>query len=284
MRLKNLWGEHLKLPGMAVKMIKQNKDVVAEKYSYGDDDKQHFLYFEPKQPCKKQLILFIHGGGWKNGSPVEFKFIGNVFAQKGFHTVSLGYRHAPKNKYPTQGEDVFIGFNKILEVMKLKGIDTQSIIVVGSSAGGHLGGILVYDKSMQTKYGVDPQILKGLILLGSPIFFDVCKNKSITALLNTVFTENYDRKTAEPYSLIDGTEKTRVLCIHSKKDPICEYENSVCFSKKINSFNPGFADCLIVKNIGMYHSNLVAGIFLEDIDSCRILKILFKWTNKISRK
>ncbi|MEZ4357113.1 MAG: alpha/beta hydrolase [Eubacteriales bacterium] len=282
MRLKNFMLEQLKIPGIAYKMVKQNKGISTDKYEYGEDPKQHFLYFKAKRPFKKQLIVYLHGGGWKNGSPEEFKFIGDTFARRGFHVVSLGYRHAPKNKYPAQAQDVATAFNKALEVMKLKGVDTQNIVLVGSSAGGHLAGILAYDKGLQQEYGIDANSIKGLILLGSPIALDVCKNRSITALLNKLFKEDYDRKTADPVKLIDGSEKIQVLCIHSKRDPICEFENSVLFTDKVNRFNPGLAGCIIVKCKGMYHSNLVAGIFLKEISSCKILRDLFGWLDRLN--
>lgn len=45
-------------------------------------------------------------------------------------------------------------------------------------------------------------------------------------MLEALFEKDYNRKTAEPMSLVDGTENVRALCIHAQNDPISEIENA----------------------------------------------------------
>ena len=110
----------------------------------------------------------------------------------------MGYRLTPKYKYPCQIEDIFEGLCKALEVLKEKNIDYSNIVVVGSSAGAHLGALLVYNKELQKIYNIDNNIFKGYISLGGPTDLNVCTNKVISAMINQLFEEGYDRKLGNP--------------------------------------------------------------------------------------
>ncbi|WP_297247843.1 alpha/beta hydrolase [uncultured Brachyspira sp.] len=284
-RRKNLLGEYLTYPSMAVNFIKADKKIKPEKYQFDKNKAQYILYFAPQlkenESPKKQVIVYLYGGGWREGNANLYRFVGRRFAKEKFHTILLGYRLSKKYKYPAQIEDVFAGFNKALEVLKNKNIDYSDIIVIGSSAGAHLGALLVYYKEMHKKYNVDCNIFKGYVSLGGPTDLNVCTNDIITPMLDQLFEEGYNREEANPYNHIDGSEKTKVLCVHSELDPICDVENSIHFSNKVNSFHDGLADCIIFDNKNIYHNNLVNGIFFEAMDSEHILDKVFKWIEKI---
>lgn len=281
MKAKNVIGEYLTYPNLFVKFLQYDKRIPVEKYKFDENKSQYILYFEPEKNEKKYVIIYIHGGGWRSGNPNIFRYIGNSFAKEGFHTISIGYKLSPKYKYPSQTHDIFLGFDKALSVLRDKNIDVSNIIVVGSSAGGHLGALLVYNKVFQESYKIDRNIFKGFISLGGALHLEVCKNKLISSMLDSLFLKNYDRKNADPYYFIDGDENTRVLCLHSNNDPICEKENSITFTDKINSFNESLSKCIILKDENIFHSNLVNGIFFENMDSSLILKELFDWISEI---
>ncbi|PCG20604.1 alpha/beta hydrolase [Brachyspira sp. G79] len=284
-RKKNMIGEYLTYPSMAINFLKADKKIKPFKYQYGKNKAQYILYFpaqiKENEKSKKQIIVYIYGGGWKEGNANLYKFVGRRFAREHYRTVLLGYRLAPKYKYPCQIEDVFEGFNKALEVLREKNIDYSDIVVAGSSAGAHLGALLVYNKELQKKYNIDNSLFKGYISLGGPTDLNVCTNERIMPMLNQLFEEGYNRDLANPYSHIDGSEKTQVLCLHSEIDPVCEVENSINFSNKINSFNKGLAECIILKGKKIYHNDLVNGIFFEDMDSEHILNKIIDWIDKL---
>ena len=124
-------------------------------------------------------------------------------------------------------------------------------------------------------------IFKGYVSLGGPTDLNVCTNDIITPMLDQLFEEGFNREEANPYNHIDGSEKTKVLCVHSELDPICDVDNSINFSNKVNSFHDGLADCIVFDNKNIYHNNLVNGIFFEAMDSEHILDKVFKWIEKI---
>lgn len=286
LRSQKAIGEFSTMPKLTLEQVARNSQITAEKHLYGEERGQYLLYFAPEPQVKisRKVIVYIHGGGWIAGSPTKYKYIGQKFADMGYHTVSLGYRHSPLHKYPAQAEDVFAAFNKAMIVLFSKGIKLKNIIIVGSSAGGHLGGILTYDKNLQAKYGVKQRYIKGFISLGGILTFDADYVNYTKGLFNALFEKDYDRQLAEPYSLVDGTEKTKVLCIHSENDPISEIKNETLFVDKINSLNEGLGTSYIVKDESVFHTNLVMGMFFEDIGTCAPLKELFDWIKAIPAK
>jgi acetyl esterase/lipase len=132
LRSQKALGEYLTLPKLTLEEIAHNTAIVAEEYKYGEERGQYILYFAPVIRAKELVIVYIHGGGWIAGSPERYKFIGQKFAEMGYHTVSIGYRHSPANKYPAQAEDVFAGYCKGLITLMGKGVKTQHAVVVGS--------------------------------------------------------------------------------------------------------------------------------------------------------
>ncbi len=280
-RSKNMIGEYLTYPSIAINFLKADKKIKPEKIKYGKLKGQYILYFPQKTELSKDIIVYIHGGGWKEGNADLYRFVGRRIAKEGFNCISLGYRLAPKYKYPCQIDDIFEGFSKGLSALKEKNIDYSNIIVMGSSAGAHLGALLVYNKEMHKKYNIDSNIFKGYVYLGGPIDLNVCTNKRISPMLDKLFEQDYNRELANPYWHVDGTEKTKVLCVHSEIDPVCEVENAINFSNKINSFNNNLAQCIIFHNKKIYHNDLVNGIFFEDMDSENILQRVFEWIAKL---
>jgi acetyl esterase/lipase len=274
MGLRNTMGEYFSYPALLMGIQKANKGVQAEKVKCGDDKNQYFLCLMPEQVQSKKIIVYIHGGGWKNGNPDEFRFIGNEFSKRGYNTVLLGYRLAPVNKYPAQVEDIFNSFCRAMYFLNQKGVNTDEVVVIGSSAGAHLGAVLAYDKKMHREYGISQSIFKGYCSLGGPIVLEECKNDTIKALMKGLFTKDYDTKLGDPYYMIQGDEEIPVLCIHSSNDPIVEEENSIHFAERVNSLGGGLAEFYIEDDKKIFHSNLVVGMFLKELEAT---KILYGW-------
>lgn len=273
--------EYITAPFVGYRMVRENKGVVCEKYNYGSSFGQYYLYIPPKGKPKDTIVVYIHGGGWKRGVPSLYKCVAKRFAERGYHTLSLGYRLAPLNKYPCQGEDVAEAYKEGMLMLKDKGINTEKVVVIGASAGGHLGGVLVYDKELQKNYGIKSEDIKGFVSLGGILKFDIPNGDYAKRLLNKLFTKGYDRTIAEPYTHIDGSEKNKVLCIHSIYDPISGYDNSKLFVEKVNGYNEGQGECYLINDKKVLHTNLVSGMFLEKGPAVKEIKVLYDWLGKL---
>ena len=241
-----LWelGEYLSYPRLFYQLYRANNrphpNIKEEKIPYGPASEQYIITFYPTDSqLKDQAIYFIHGGGWRIGSPSMFKFIGYFFAQLGYPTVSIGYRLAPDSQYPVQIEDTFQGFLKGQKLLSDHGFTPDSSIIVGNSAGGYLGSYLVYDRERQSYYGIDQDDFAGLISISGPVDLGQCHNYTIRSMLKDFLGDLSMRETANPINLLTDKEDIPTLCIHGEKDPIVEKESSISFIDKLNDIREG---------------------------------------------
>lgn len=286
MKREFLLREYSTYPKLYSKILYSNKDAQGEKYIFGKQMHQYYLHFAPKAETQRPLIVYIHGGGWRGGSPAIFSFIGQRLANMGHHVISLGYRLTPFFHYPAPIEDVFEGFRHALEMLKQQGVETNKVIVIGSSAGAHLGGLLVYHKEMQKKYEINQGIFKGYVSLGGPVALEYCHTKKIEPMLKALFPLEYDIKQADVYYKIEGDETFPVLCLHSLYDPVSPVENVEMFCNKVKAKTQrdDLVQCSLLDNEEMLHSNVIAGIFLEENSNSEPFLIFENWLEEKTRE
>jgi len=91
----------------------------------------------------KPVILFIHGGGFVFGSVDEYHIMVSKLARiTGQVIISLEYRLAPENPFPSGLNDCFAALCWLQEHGREIGIDPSRICVMGDSAGGNLATAL----------------------------------------------------------------------------------------------------------------------------------------------
>ena len=92
------------------------------------------------------VVVWVHGGGWKNGSKKNPK---NLFmVEHGYAVASINYRLTDEGQWPAQIDDCRESVRWLRKHAKKYQLDSENIGVWGSSAGGHLValmGTLPYD-------------------------------------------------------------------------------------------------------------------------------------------
>ena len=200
--MKDYLRESFSYFGLYWRMLRARKHTTPVYKRFGSDKEQYFLCYKPEKVRSDKVIIWVHGGGWNAGNPRFFDYVGQSVSKEGYLMISLGYRLSPKNKYPAQIEDVAKGFNAVIRYLREKNIDTSKVIVAGSSAGAHLTSILCYSKKLQEKYKIDISNIVGYVGFGGPYSFREDQSKTLSILLNQLFTKGYDRREAEPVSLM----------------------------------------------------------------------------------
>lgn len=267
--------ESLSYFGLYRKMLAVKKIVEPVKVSFGNDKNQYFLYYEPEKVISEKIIVWVHGGGWNAGTPKYFDFVGQCFAKTGYRFISLGYRLSPKNKYPTQIEDVCLGYNTAIKFLNEKNIDTSKLIVSGPSAGAHLSSILCYSKKVQEKMNIDISNIIGFIGVGGPYSFSVKTSLSVKILLNQLFAKGYDRNEGEPCSLMNKNS-IPMLLIQSKHDGLIDYSCAESFCRKARKIG-NVCELYSVVDKKNTHSWYTAGMFLETREENQALNKFFSW-------
>ena len=256
-------------------LFKTKKDVTPEYVSYGGDKEQYFLYYEPAKPVSDKVVVWVHGGGWNAGNPKYFDYVGQNMARAGYRFVSIGYRLSPKNKYPAQIEDVCAAYNAAIRYLKEKGIDTTKIILSGPSAGAHLSSIMCYSKATQKKYNVDVSGIISYVGFGGPYSFRKSMSLTLKMLLGMLFAKGYERKEAEPWSLMDSSN-IPMLLIQSRHDGLIEFGCAEDFANKAKTVGNS-CEIYEVEDKKNTHSWYTAGCFLFERSENKTLNRFMTW-------
>ena len=273
--MKDYMREMFSYPGLFWRMHRCKKTIIPESVSYGSDENQYFLYYEPLKPVSEKIIYWVHGGGWNSGTPRIFDYVGQSIAGEGYRMISGGYRLSPKHKYPAQVKDVCACYNAAIKHLEKKGIDTSKVIVVGPSAGAHLTSIMCYCEKVQKLCHVDISNIIGYIGFGGPYSFRDDQTKTLSILLSQLFKKGYTRRKGEPVTLMTKNH-IPMLLIQSRHDGVIEYGCAEDFAEKAKKVG-NECEIYTVEDKKNTHSWYTAGLFLETRKENRGLDMFFSW-------
>lgn len=99
--------------------------------------------YRPPGPGPHPLYVFFHGGGWCSGTIDEREpRCRAVAAGAGCVVVSVDYRLAPENQYPTAPEDCYRALTWLVDRAERLGLDPSRVAVGGESAGANLAAVV----------------------------------------------------------------------------------------------------------------------------------------------
>jgi acetyl esterase/lipase len=100
------------------------------------------LYLPQKADGPLPLIIWVHGGGWQNGSKDGCPPLRNGYVGRGYAVASINYRLSGHAVFPAQIEDCKAAIRWLRVHAKEYNLDPQRFGVWGSSAGGHLVALI----------------------------------------------------------------------------------------------------------------------------------------------
>lgn len=103
-------------------------------------ERQKLDLYVPKDAKNMPLIVWIHGGGWLDGSKDRCPAL--PFLDHGFAVASINYRLSSHAVFPAQIQDCKAAIRWLRANAAAHGIDANRIGVWGASAGGHLVALL----------------------------------------------------------------------------------------------------------------------------------------------
>ena len=87
-------------------------------------------------------LVFIHGGAWRTGNKSSFAEAIQRAAERGYVAATIGYRFAPKHRFPAQIEDCKCAVRWLRANAEQLNVDPRRIGAIGGSAGAHLALLL----------------------------------------------------------------------------------------------------------------------------------------------
>jgi len=141
--------------------------------SYGDKhERQKLDLYIPHKAKNAKVLIFVHGGSWRNGDKSGYAHIGNTFSAKGHLTVTINYRLSP-NPWPAHIEDVALAFAWVKKNIAELGGDPSKIFLMGHSAGAHLVTLLVSNEKYIKAHGYSSKDVAGVIPISGAYTPDV---------------------------------------------------------------------------------------------------------------
>jgi hypothetical protein len=120
--------------------VKSHRDLV---YVEGGHERHKLdLYLPEKADGPLPLIIWVHGGGWQNGSKDGCPPLRGGYIERGYAVASINYRLSGHAVFPAQIEDCKAAIRWLRAHAKEYGLDAKRFGVWGSSAGGHLVALL----------------------------------------------------------------------------------------------------------------------------------------------
>ena len=90
------------------------------------------------------VMIFIHGGAWRTGKRSDYLPYLIDYAKKGYITITVSYRLVKKSTFPAAVQDVNCAVRWIRSHSADYGIDSDKMVLIGGSAGGHLAMMVGY--------------------------------------------------------------------------------------------------------------------------------------------
>jgi acetyl esterase/lipase len=218
-------------------------------YAATDNPRQRLDLFLPKErdaAKKLPVLVFVHGGAWQAGSKEQGRGQVMRFVREGKCAgVSVGYRLSKEAQWPAQIQDCKAAIRWIKAHATEHGLDSERIVVWGSSAGGHLAAVLGTSAGVPEMDGkLGPHTDKDTKVNGVIDFFgptDVSKmnaqrlpgtmdhdspNAPEAKLLGAPVQTVPDKvKSANPITYVDKSDPP-FLIVHGDKDPLVPHGQS----------------------------------------------------------
>ncbi|TIX49598.1 alpha/beta hydrolase [Alteraurantiacibacter aquimixticola] len=123
---------------------------VVRDISYGPDERNRLDIFTQGSPQGAPVFVFVHGGGFvmgdkhTEGSPF-YSNMGDFAARHGWVGVTITYRLAPDNRFPSGPDDLMAAVEWLRANVADHGGDPERIVLSGQSAGAtHVAGYLAH--------------------------------------------------------------------------------------------------------------------------------------------
>jgi acetyl esterase/lipase len=109
------------------------------------------------------VLLFLHGGGFREGDRAQYGFVATPFAKHGIITVVASYRLTGEGfTYPAQTEDAKLAMQWLYANIASYGGDPQRLFMSGHSAGAILAADLGANRSWMTDAHIPKTAFRGI--------------------------------------------------------------------------------------------------------------------------
>lgn len=189
---------------------------VVKDVAYGNSGSQKVDIYLPEQlqgdSQSMPVVVFFHGGAWRDGSKGLYRFVGATLASRGFVVVVPDYRKYPEVVFPVFIEDTAAAIVWTLDNIGQYGGNPDHLFISGHSSGAHMGALVLADQRYLAEYDISPDQVSGFIGLSGPYSFTPQEEDIIE-----VFGDMTDYRPMQVDNFVDGGEPPMLL-LHGLDD------------------------------------------------------------------
>lgn len=127
------------------------------------------------------IMIWIHGGGWKQGDKAGVQAKPVAFIDHKFIFVSINYRFIPEVTVQDMAGDVAKAIHWVHDHASDMGGDAEKLFIAGHSAGAHLAALVAVDESYLKAEGMSLADLKGCVPVDTAVYDLVSQLKNVQA-------------------------------------------------------------------------------------------------------
>jgi len=121
--------------------------------------------YRPAGQVPAPLIVYVHGGGWRQGDKQGGWRIAEPLVARGYAVASINYRLTQAAPIADQAADVAAAAVYLLAHAADYAIDPKRYALMGHSAGGHLVALVATDPAYARAAGLDLRALAAVVTL-----------------------------------------------------------------------------------------------------------------------
>jgi arylformamidase len=136
-----------------------------QRVAYGPTEAEKLDIYKTRRQ-NAPVVIYIHGGAWRNGTAKDFAFPAEMFMNAGAHFVVPDFvqvQDAGGSLLPMI-EQVRRAVTWVYQNAASFGGDAERIFITGHSSGAHLAGVTLVTDWVDD-YGLPPDVIKGGLLV-----------------------------------------------------------------------------------------------------------------------
>ena len=249
--------------------VESHKNIAYYEGNDADPVKHKLDLYLPKGQKGFPVILFIHGGAWKNGNKELYGKLGDAFCSNGIGVVVANYRLTPKVQHPGHIQDVARAFAWINKNIGKYGGRADQVFVMGHSAGGHLSALLASDESYLKAQNLSMGSVRGAIPISG--VYRIGGER-----MAAVFGDEGARKNASPLTHVNGNHPPFLIIYADQDFKGCDkMSDEMCKALQQHK-----ADASILEIKDRNHISIIRNMAHEDDPATQaILKFVAKHTD-----
>ncbi len=215
--------------------------------AFGPDPRQALDLYAPPGGGVRPAVLFLYGGGWRQGSRQQYRFIAEALVTRGLLAIVADYRLAPAARFPDFVEDFALACRWARENVARYGGDPGRIVVLGHSAGSYNALVGLLDPRWLGAVGMHPAELARLVALAPPTGIELPRSRRFAPL----FADADPPGSAWPIRLAEagGAGAPPITLVGGGADFVIELDDVRALAAAISA-GGGRAEALIVPEAG----------------------------------